>query len=45
MQLVLEFGLHQTGAILYIYEDVFLYVCNGLALLHRLYREQYWLTP
>lgn len=45
MQLVFESGLHQTRAVLYIYEDVFLYVCDGLAQLQRLYREQYWLTP
>lgn len=45
MQLVVGFGLHQTRAILYIYKIVFLYVYDGLALLHRLYREQYWLTP
>lgn len=45
MQLVLEFGLHRTRAILYIYKVVLLYVYDGLAMLHRLYREQYWLTP
>lgn len=41
MQLVHELGFHQTHAILYIYEVVFLYVYVGLALMHRLYREQY----
>lgn len=34
MQLVLEFGLHQTRAMLYIYEVVFLYVYDKLAPLH-----------
>lgn len=37
----LEVGLHQTHAILYIYKAVFLFVYVGLALRHRLYREQY----
>lgn len=44
LQLVLDIGLHQTWAILYIYKVVILYVYDELALLHRLYREQYWLA-
>lgn len=42
--LFLTLGSTRLEPILYIYKVVILYVYDELALLHRLYREQYWLA-